>query len=145
MRISNEQYFFLAGFFHLLISVTYAVICISNYRIDWLSDETLTVFKNVELFALKNPARYEPALTWGLAGFNAILLVVFVVLYHENKVEQKPKFNHKEIWIGFMPFAISLLFYFAIDYSNLLIIVVTGVYSFLTLLIIDYKQIRFNW
>ncbi|MCZ8217660.1 MAG: hypothetical protein O9262_15555 [Cyclobacteriaceae bacterium] len=129
MRMTNEQYSLLAGFFQLIIATTYALICISNYSFDWLDYEFAQDLSKSELLKINGDRTYDPELTWGLAGFNAIMFIVYWIIWKEDKIAKKPDFKSDTFSIGIIPFLFALFLYFMVDYRNLLVLVITGIYA----------------
>lgn len=130
MRLSNSQYIIFSGLFQLLISLTYTMIGISNYEVDWFDFEWLGL-KDSKLFKLRNSNLITPELTWGLASFNVIMTAVFVVLWNENEKKDKgPELQNTPF--GLYIFGLALLLFFAADYRNELILSITGSYGFLS-------------
>lgn len=129
MRISNAQYLIFAGIFHLAISICYVLVCFSNYSFDWLDIEFLKDLQNNEILKIKSERDFDPNLTWGLAGYNGIMFIVYWVIYTENEANPKPAFISKDFGVGTLPFIVALSYYISIDYRNDLIFLLTGCFA----------------
>lgn len=133
MKITNEQYTLFAGLFHIVIATTYALICISNYSFNWLDYEFAKDLSHTEIFKIKSGRDYDPNLTWGLAGFNGIMFIVYWVIWRENRMVKKPDFTIDTFSIGTIPFLFALFIYYMVDYRNDLVFVITVSYATLNL------------
>lgn len=142
MRVTNEQYLILAGLFQLVIATTYSLICISNYSFEWLDFELVKDFSNNELLKIKGGKKYEPDLTWGLAGFNGILFIANWVIWRENEINKKPDFTSETFGVGTIPFVFALFIYIMVDYRNDLIFAITGSYATINLALYINYEIR---
>ncbi|MBL7873247.1 MAG: hypothetical protein JNM78_16630 [Cyclobacteriaceae bacterium] len=142
MKLSNEQYSIVAAFFELLIATIYTLICLSNYMFDWLDFEVIKSLKNLTLFQIISKQSYEPDLTWCLAGFNAILFAVHLVIYKENEVKKKKDFGAETFGVGIIPFLMAIGLYFAIDYRNDLIILTTGIFATVNFVLFISEETR---
>ena len=142
MRLTNEQYLIFAGLFQLIIATTYTLICISNYSFDWLDFEFVKDLSNNEILKIRGGKKYDPDLTWGLAGFNGIMFIVNWVIWRENEIKKKPDFESETFGAGLAPFGFALLVYFMVDYRNDLALGITGSYAFLNLALYISYEIR---
>jgi hypothetical protein len=142
MKLSNEQYSIFAAFFELLIATIYAFICLSNYTFDWLDFEVIKSLKNLNVFQIISKKSYDPDLTWGLAGFHAIMFAVHLVIYKENEVKKKKDFGAETFGQGIIPFLIAIGLFYGIDYRNDLIIFITGIFAAVNIPLIISLEIR---
>ncbi len=144
MRISVAQHCIFAGLFHLIIAITYALICVSNYSFEWLNFEFIKSIRGIELLKLYGDGYYTADLTWGLAGFHAIIFVVHWVIWQENENERKPDLTSNTFGIGVIQFLLAMFIYYMIDYTNYLIFALTGSFAALSLALIVAYETR-DW
>lgn len=142
MRLTNEQYLVFAGLFQLIIATTYTLICISNYSFDWLDFEFVKNLNGSEILRLRGGKKYDPELTWALAGFNGIMFAANWVIWRENEIKKKPDFESEIFGAGLAPFAFAWLVYFSVDYRNDLAFAITGSYAFLNLVLYISYELR---
>jgi hypothetical protein len=140
MRISNNQYLLIAGFFQLLIATTYGLICVSNYEFNWFDKDLRNELIELKIFNLSDPDRYEPALTYGLAQFYIIMFIVYWVIWDQGENSKKTKFDFKDLQMGLIPFGFAIFIYFMVDYRNDLSFVLTGSYAIFTIILIGTEK-----
>jgi len=134
MKLSNEQYLVFNGLFQLIIAAIYAFIGLSNYPFEWFNFEFAQYFKSLPILKLNNSDKYVPDLTWGLAGFNAIMFVIYWVLWRENEIKRKDS-NLQDTPFGFYLFVLVLALYFSMGYGNDLTFAITSCYALLSLIV----------
>lgn len=142
MRLTNEQYLIFAGLFQLIIATTYALICISNYSFEWLDFDFIKELSGSEILKIRGGKKYEPELTWGLAGYNAIMFIAAWIIWREHETKKKPDFESDIFGAGLAPFGFALLVYFVVDYRNDLAFAITGSYAILNLVLYINYEIR---
>tara|TARA_R110000744_G_scaffold77154_2_gene152516 strand:+ start:289 stop:729 length:441 start_codon:yes stop_codon:yes gene_type:complete len=145
LRISNENYLIFGGLFHLLIATTYTLICLANYQFEWLDFDYVESVRKVDLVALGTSEQYTPDLTWGIAGYNAIIFLVYLVIWRENEQERKPDFELEIVYVNFVPLGTALGLLFLIDYRNDLALGLTGTLAICSILLINFKKIKLDF
>lgn len=145
LRVTNENFLIFGGLFHLLIAATYTLICLANYQFEWLDFDFVDSIRKVDLLALSTSDRYTADLTWGIAGYNVIIFLVYLVIWKENEQERKPDFELEIVYVNLVPFGAALGLLFLIDYRNDLALGITATLAFCSTLLIDFKKIKLDF
>jgi len=146
IRIENGKYYIIAACVHSFIALYYVFICLSNYDFEWFKYDIADKLKSFLLFQLNDAERFDPILTWGLAGLNVVFLAIFLVLFRERGNDSEKTLHLKSIfWPVVIPFGLALFAYLAIDYSNAPVLAITGFYVVVTIALVDFRKIDLHW
>jgi hypothetical protein len=70
------------------------------------------------------------------------MFAVHLVIYRENELKKKKDFGSDTFGQGIIPFLIAIGLYFAIDYRNDLINLITGIFAAVNIPLIISLEIR---
>ena len=116
-----------------------------HYQFQWMDFDFVELIKAVDLLQLSSAERYTPDLTWGIAGYNSIIFLVYLVIWQENEQERKADFELEIVYANLVPFGTALGLLFLIDYRNDLALGLTGTLAICSILLINFKKIKLDF